>query len=55
MDKAGQPLAHDASRVMLVYVRDQLVPCSGTDPSPIVGLCQLKTNHIRYHLVDFYV
>ena len=53
--KRGNRLPHDASRVFLVYVRDQLGPCSGNDPSSIVGLSQLKTNHIRYHLVVFYV
>ena len=48
-------LPHDAFRVFLVYVWDQLGSCSGIDPSSIVGLCELKANHIRYHLVDFYV
>lgn len=48
-------LPHDASRVFLVYVCNQLDPCSGIDPSSIVGLRQLNTNHIRHHLVDFYV
>ena len=48
-------MPHDASFVPLVYVCDQLGPRSGIDPSSIVGLCQLKINKIRYHLVGFHM
>jgi hypothetical protein len=52
LDKAGQPacpMTHLACSWSMYVINLVLAV------ELIVGLCQLKTNHIRHHLFDFYV
>ena len=52
LDKAGHPacpMTHVACSWIMYVINFALAL------ELIVGLCQLKTNNIRYHLFDFYV